>query len=115
MHQVRLTILIETVTAMLWWGMLQAGLAIIAASLPTVYALRKYVGCSSYSTLRVKIQGSFAWLSSSSIKNGSAAKEDQLVDGKVGNPAVAASSQSDVELAPVYFSDNGELLPNESI
>lgn len=45
---------VETVTTALWWSMLQVGLAIIAASLPTIYALRKHVKVGSKSLRRVE-------------------------------------------------------------
>jgi hypothetical protein len=52
----------ETVTTMLWWSMLQIGLAIIAACLPTVYFLRKYIRSQRLMSWRKEMSNSFSWL-----------------------------------------------------
>jgi hypothetical protein len=102
----------ETVTAMLWWGMLQVGLAIIAASLPTIYALRKHTGGSSIaSSFREKMNRSFTRVSSSSsTKKISVVKEETVVHIRTDSQTPSTSSRSEVQLAPVYFSADGRLV-----
>ncbi|KAH5466254.1 hypothetical protein HBI55_245860 [Parastagonospora nodorum] len=103
----------QTVTAMLWWGMLQVGLATVAASLPTIYALRKHAGSSSFASFREKMNWSFTWISSSSTKTSSVIKDETVVRNRIDSEEPSASSRSDIRLAPVYFSTDGRLVSNE--
>ncbi|KAF2258845.1 hypothetical protein CC78DRAFT_593564 [Lojkania enalia] len=97
----------QTVTTMLWWGMLQAGLAIIAACLPTVYALRKSMGTKSLQSLRDNLKGSFSWLQTSS-KGTSEIKDTPLV--VTDNSLPQSSGGSAAELQEVYFAADGKVM-----
>lgn len=99
----------ETVTTMLWWGMLQVGLAIIAACLPTIYALRKRFGINSLQSMRDNIKGSFSWLRSGS-KTSSDEKDVSLVDDTALPPAPQGS---EIELQEVYFTADGKMMQKE--
>jgi hypothetical protein len=103
----------ETVTTMLWWGMLQVGLAVIAASLPTIYALRKHTGGSPIKTFREKMNWSFTWVSSSSSTKNRSMTKDEPVVRRMDSQAPSDSSRSEAKLTPVYFSDDGRLLSSQ--
>ncbi|KAF2869224.1 hypothetical protein BDV95DRAFT_548747 [Massariosphaeria phaeospora] len=92
----------QMVTTMLWWGMLSASLAVIAACLPTVYALRK----------RMKWQFSqssnHSWPRSwqKIISSGEEASSGKS-DGK--DPEMSREHVT-LELQEVHFASNGNLM-----
>ena len=97
---------------MLWWSMLQSGLAIIAACLPTIYALRKHIKADSFASIGGNWVGSLSWLRTSE-KSMSEVKQP---DSRNNSDSVAQAQPGGMmELREVCFSDDDKVLLKDEI